>query len=212
MRNERMTGSRGRAGFTLIEVLVVFAVVVVLIALLVPLLGNMRMRGAIADSSANLRSLAMGTLTLAGDNNGRLPTVTNWRHALYPVLYEGAEWPGFEPWETGENLRGSVFYCPLKDLVDEGQPVRSYGYNAFLDGVGEDSDEIALVNYGRPVNTVFFGTTRNSSSLRSADRSGGTLSDRADGRVLLVYLDGHLEALPPADIPESGGEPFWSGG
>jgi hypothetical protein len=43
----------------------------------------------------------------------------------------------FDTWEEAESLRGTVFYCLLKDQAGEGTPVHSYGWNTYLKDMNE---------------------------------------------------------------------------
>lgn len=62
-----------RSAFTLLELLVVIAVIAVLVGLLLPALGSARKRGQAAVCLANLRTLAQGVTMYAGDHRDALP-------------------------------------------------------------------------------------------------------------------------------------------
>jgi len=63
----------GRQGFTLVEILVVVAILGLLIALSVPVLGQMREKSSRAACASNLRQCGVALLAYASDNNGQLP-------------------------------------------------------------------------------------------------------------------------------------------
>ncbi len=69
-----LSDRKGRRAFTLIELLVVVAIIGLLIAILLPSLGNARERGKAVTCSANLRSLSQLALIYANDSNNLLPT------------------------------------------------------------------------------------------------------------------------------------------
>ncbi|MGH8047567.1 MAG: type II secretion system protein [Chthoniobacterales bacterium] len=62
-----------RHGFTLMEILVVLAIIVVLFALAVPVFSSLITRGYQAAALTNMRNLGTAFVTFAGDNNGRFP-------------------------------------------------------------------------------------------------------------------------------------------
>lgn len=72
-------------GFTLIEMLVVMAIIATLVGLLYPAVSGMQERGKITQDLNNLRQLGLGTQTYLNDNDGAffLPT-TNWMESLHP--------------------------------------------------------------------------------------------------------------------------------
>ncbi|MEM8781556.1 MAG: type II secretion system protein [Planctomycetota bacterium] len=87
------------AAFTLIELLVVIGIIAVLVAILVPVLGNARDAGKAAVCLSNLRSLSQATLAYSADYRQRVPQPGNenslstqqqrdalWFNALDPYL------------------------------------------------------------------------------------------------------------------------------
>jgi prepilin-type N-terminal cleavage/methylation domain-containing protein/prepilin-type processing-associated H-X9-DG protein len=67
-----LCGTSPRA-FTLIELLVVVSITAVLMALLLPAVGRMRVEGQVAVCAGNLRQIASGAQLYAGENSMRLP-------------------------------------------------------------------------------------------------------------------------------------------
>src|SRR5690242_12285796 len=59
-----------RNGFTFVELLVVLAIIVVLAALMLPVLGGARAKARQATCASNLRQLALADGLYAGDNDG----------------------------------------------------------------------------------------------------------------------------------------------
>lgn len=62
-----------RYGFTLVELLVIIGIISFLLSLLVPALGRARDQSDLIICKERLRSLALGCLMYAGDNNSMLP-------------------------------------------------------------------------------------------------------------------------------------------
>jgi prepilin-type processing-associated H-X9-DG protein/prepilin-type N-terminal cleavage/methylation domain-containing protein len=112
---------RGRAAFTLVELLVVIGVIAVLIAVLLPALGRARMSAQSLACKSNLRQLVLATTFFANEHGGCLPHAYNngsprmqgWNTRL------GSRWEFDEPmwgWEHAlmkyMSRNKAIFRCP----------------------------------------------------------------------------------------------------
>jgi len=68
-------------GFTLVELLIVLAVISLLTAILLPALGTARSAARLAACGGNLRQIGIGIHAYAGDNGGFVPRGPDPRHA-----------------------------------------------------------------------------------------------------------------------------------
>src|SRR5262249_13626192 len=120
MRNDECPMTKGRA-FTLIEVLVVMAIVATLVALLVVAFSTIQERARITQDMNNLRQIAVATQTYLNDNDGAffLPSggATPWMKFLHPKYL--SNWKIFQ----------SPFDKRPPAENDTTSPV-SYGFNA----------------------------------------------------------------------------------
>lgn len=66
-----------RSGFTLIELLVVISIIATLVALVAPAVQSARNAARKLECQNNLKQLALGTMSFAGANNGRVPYLVN---------------------------------------------------------------------------------------------------------------------------------------
>jgi len=72
-RRDRGASHRRRSAFTLIELLTVIAIIGVLAAILIPVVGKIRESARAAQCVSNLRSIGQAVFTYAGDNRDTLP-------------------------------------------------------------------------------------------------------------------------------------------
>lgn len=180
-------------GFSLIEVLVVIAVLAILTSILIPALRRVREKARETLCQSNLRTLAQGIEMYASDNNGFMPInsdspaeATNkiWNGTRQAPNGLGILYPGYL-----EDL--SVFFCPGADYYREesqygagnwGTPsdvLSSYLYRGRCAGAHEKIDEnrsrAIVMDYCDIANMIynhFFGMP-----------------------VQIVYGDGHIVSL-----------------
>ena len=96
--------------FTLIELLIVIAIIAILASMLLPALNQARARGYVASCKGNMKSLVAGVLMYVSDNNDQLPT-----HNALPVEDSGSR--AFQStwwmWHLRDNygMGDKVFLC-----------------------------------------------------------------------------------------------------
>lgn len=177
---------RFRRAFTLIEILVVIAVIGVLATLIFPVLSGSSEKARILKSKNNLSQIAKAALTYGSVNGGRtLP------HAIFDLeINENREWSfgyfqdGSNPFRNGLlgpylGSDGSVLVCPLFDpdpevqaqLAKFGKPGNlGYGHNGLnlsrlipaKSAPGGQGGHYVGIPYSRirnPARTVMFATS-----------------------------------------------------
>lgn len=113
--------SGSRSGFTLVELLVVLAVLVVLGALAFPALNRALEVSRRGVCASNLRSLGQGVLAWSADNNGELPQLAADGLSAWPLTigdyigfkYQG--WPTYQSWlDSGFKSPAlpKILFCP----------------------------------------------------------------------------------------------------
>lgn len=104
-----MTTLRNQA-FSLIEMLVVIAIIGILAVMLFPALGRVRESGRNAGCASNLRQLQLATLNCSGGIEGRLPYSMSWLHDNGDNTK--SHWPGWVAWHDS---------LPYATIVGNGQ-------------------------------------------------------------------------------------------
>lgn len=115
--------SRPRAktpGFTLIELLTVIAIIGILAAILIPVVGTVRDSARAAQCTSNLRQIGNGIMLYAEDHNGHAPPAqyggqtayNTWHRYVAPYLdFKGIPEQGIH-WRAG-SAEPTIFHCPV---------------------------------------------------------------------------------------------------
>jgi prepilin-type N-terminal cleavage/methylation domain-containing protein len=133
----------GRRGFTLVELLVVIALVAVLVGLLLPALGGAREAARATVCLSNLRQGAIACRQYADENRGLAPAIGQ-PYTAWPAWPLVVQTYAGQVGETPNDLYSpsSVLVCPTIASVYRQQPmVRTYAMNATGHaGLGGDPD------------------------------------------------------------------------
>jgi prepilin-type N-terminal cleavage/methylation domain-containing protein len=122
-----------RSGFTLTELLTVIAIIGILAAILIPVVGKMRSSASKAACQSNLRQLVTASLSFAVDNKHQLPTRDTYNHRntwRHPHVYHQDDFKLLRPYIgllEANREASSLLFCPgpLKQVIS----AESSGYN-----------------------------------------------------------------------------------
>jgi len=112
-----------RAGFSLLEVLVVIAIIAVLVAILLPVFSQAKEAARKAVCMSNLHQLGVAIRLYCQDYDYRMPWASSWNYAINvtfgfpPAFPDGTEPDDWRQGELGYLLRPyvpdqGVFFCP----------------------------------------------------------------------------------------------------
>jgi prepilin-type N-terminal cleavage/methylation domain-containing protein/prepilin-type processing-associated H-X9-DG protein len=215
-----------KKGFTLIEMLVVIAIIAIIIALISPAISSARQTAINAKCMSNLKNIGAATLTYMADNKGELPC--RW-------TTEGPYRNYFPQVVLSEYLdKYTTFHCPamrskeLMSFTDPRDPSQtidtffSYGISAALyhfNWDGQYIQPLMISSIKNPSSVIYVadmhreGTdNRDPSAIQDWNLWGATwtgqtvISDRHKGKGNVLFADMHVsshdyeEQFPGGDI------------
>lgn len=155
---------KSRAAFTLIEMLIVIAIIAVLIAILTPAFTSILEKGKVTQDMNNLRQIGLATQMYLNDNDGAFfaPT-TNWMQMLHPKYL--ASWKIFlSPFDK----RGVV--------EDDANAPVSYGFNVNAHGTAA-SDPLLADKITNPSAFILFApVVADANDVTFAGKAGTTVT------------------------------------
>jgi prepilin-type N-terminal cleavage/methylation domain-containing protein/prepilin-type processing-associated H-X9-DG protein len=233
-----MCTARTCTGFTILELLVVLALVSVLIGIMVPVLSGMREAGQKADTIARLRNIYPMFLAYANDRNGFLPPGHS--TARDPVTGKT-----YGTWMFSLNNGGYVSEPPLPNVadstlfscarqLDQFKPASDLRTFAMNNRIGNRPtagpqgarkfvhmaapSKTALILNG-PWNGNFFSTSIFPEDYRNRMVWEGRPYTVFGKTISVLYADGHVGFTMLSEVPKSiqeddpdGGFLFWMGG
>jgi len=224
--------------FTLLELLVTIAVISILFAILLPVVGNIRERAMLSQSTTNLRELYLAVMLYSSEHGGRLPASSE-RGANNRNFYTILQDEGFIQLKFyGRHKGDGILFNPLLVAGRKGE-IRdstgaSYAVNFWATGGAlqegatrrDSATSGRLVNVAWPSRMALFmdgvwnGTTwpvqignwpegQNMPDFSFPISSIGTDDPNAETQV--IFLDGHIEGITRGDFVQDLDSYFWKG-
>lgn len=226
-------------GFTLTEVLVVIAIIVVLAAVGFPLVSRMRESSQAITCTRNLRTLQIQTMLYALDNYNSFPLTNspknNYALELATNGYLGLSGDTKEQrtksWiDLSKRQAPFVLWCPAAEACEPRRNnLATYGMNMFVggDGGGWRSPGVSAVKTHQidtPSRTALFmdGCFRPGIGYSVQVGESGFMptpmhppsrykkTRNPSGSVNVVFVDGHVESRQIGTIPTDFKQPFWA--
>lgn len=211
-----------KSGFTLVELLVVLAVICILVALLFPVFSRVRENARRTTCMSNLKQIGLGMQQYISDYDGVTPSI---------YVDITSDPGGSDPGGTAKgHIRGynwrvqtfsyikstEIFRCPSNPMNKESatvtsaaQPIQvnvSYAANYGTGGLGAFSNAVASPavtlkesEIEKPAETISIAETTSTSPEMDMDDNAniGKLFAGHNGTSNYLFVDGHVKALSP---------------
>jgi prepilin-type processing-associated H-X9-DG protein/prepilin-type N-terminal cleavage/methylation domain-containing protein len=200
-------------GFTLVELLVVIGIIAILIAISAPALNNAISHARTAQCASNLRQIAAGMISFAGDNNGNLPEsgttiyygstdaappsgsgLNGWTQQLEPYLGAGS---------AKEDPTGhSIYQCPDRGKVATNQYYSYFNGSHAALAQGGGFGSVNLMKMHSPSVHIIAGDISSSALFDvndcdkddyTQDPAFGSSMPLHGGTANVAFADGHVE-------------------
>lgn len=192
------------AGFTLVEMLVVIAIIAVLVSILLPVFLKAQSTAYTARCASNLRQLAQAVRMYADDNDRRLPPARTYLPGNDTL---GETWcVTMQPYiRSGEIIVCPTDSAPQLAMRSTDLP-HSYGINYLLtfNATWDDYPMTAsLSSLNALSNLIIFFDLKSTSQTMGSSYTAQRVSQvagRHNGRACFSFLDGHAKAMPVSAV------------
>lgn len=215
--------------FTLIELLIVIAIIGVLASMLLPALKKARNKAKTIACVANMKQVGQGFHMYAGDFGGTLPAQGTpfpshdsiiWSTNIWPYIYNEKDSkydiPGYKDQYAVGMKKETVFFCPARDDESmEGKPAWffSYGLNyRFADRLDASlgtSSPLKWNSVRKPSATSMVIDSYNCAASYGELSQIMAASKRHSSGNNVLYSDTHIDWKKYVDFPAHDMNIFW---
>jgi len=174
------SGGNAMIAFTLLELLVVMAIIAALAAMLLPVLGRARESGRSAVCISNLRQIGVALQLYVQDNQNRLPVMRDRSAGTNSVPNP---LPSVDLVLSNELGNVRVLRCPSDNRQVYEQTRSSYSWNSLLNGQDADHLQVLGLQFNPHQIPVMF------------DKEAFHAARGAAKGVNYLYADGHIKNL-----------------
>jgi prepilin-type N-terminal cleavage/methylation domain-containing protein/prepilin-type processing-associated H-X9-DG protein len=206
-------------GFTLIEMLVVIAILAILMSLIAPAVGRAQRSAQNATCQSNLRQIGLAFQNYAVDHRGRMarvqihpPVHGFWVDNVWPGILRDYLGMGESTGHVPASAWTTVTLCPAELRAEGRTPANTYftygvnsNVNSVLDSLGatRSPSQTMLAGCGHkdPAHNPWWASLQLSRLPHF----------RHNGRSNFVYFDGHVSSLREEELPLAWNDVFWRG-
>lgn len=199
---------RERTAFTLVELLVVIGIISILAVILMAGSQGFTTSQRQVKCSNNLRQIGLAIAQYASDHDQSIPIRNNadWikpePDGIWTYLYGDsdiwAHWPKFS---------GTVYRCPTLEAKND--PGTSYGMNSIIGGNFKEPIKLSKIVH-RSQTMIVLESHGIIVQPPGGENGPMNLEPRHGKNINILYLDGHVEAMPFDSVPLDPESPFWS--
>jgi prepilin-type N-terminal cleavage/methylation domain-containing protein/prepilin-type processing-associated H-X9-DG protein len=214
----RTKNTSGKSGFTLVELLVVVAIISILAGLLLPSLRQALESARAVDCANRLKQTYVGFVLYADDNSGYLPAIVGGPTSAYAWHVAIGKYVGLD-WVFGTYPCGypdkAFFWCPStpEPPIISGSPgIRGYGMGRYITTPTSVSWPAVMKEYqsltkaSNPSGRILAGDGHSYDFGGYWDFNNeppqypGSMTQRHNYGLNLLYADGHLKLMKSGDI------------
>jgi len=213
--------------FTLIELLIVIAIIAILAGMLLPALQSARAKAQTVSCVGNIKQIGMMSLEYADRFDGALPnayytlTPNNWNLGIQLPLYMMGKGKYNYTYGAADCPKKGVFVCPTETPFGFENDISSYGFNAEFSlqstTARHSTKKVAmpsrLMTVSETVNyrtNLGIGKPENNLSRTGGERGDNVIMFRHSSKVNVAYLDGHVQTNGHQKVPTNQ-YPLWEG-
>jgi general secretion pathway protein G len=198
-----------KSGFTLIEMLVVIAIIALLVSILVPTIGSTLRSAKTKACASNLRQIGTGFLLYANENEGKLPyqqknSGTTWHIEIAPFLEDYSNGDYYNLSQQNSEPPG-VYNCPLTDNKIRPGNYADYGMNYLINDHGTNGNQTvpqrSVFSVPTPTQTMLLADSVNCGRRLSPYSANGSMDPRHPGDSMnILFIDGHVDNRTIAEM------------